>query len=125
MKKNKKKIDTKEFDKKFEAGEDISQFLDLETAIKTENKITRTPKIRPILNTDVARVNQIVREVFDEYGMTLDLVNTDKSLLSPHIYNAETEIFFVAEQDERVVGCVLVDIKDSVAESHKLYIDVL
>lgn len=34
MSKVRKKITTKEFDKKFEAGEDVSDFLDWENAIK-------------------------------------------------------------------------------------------
>ncbi len=37
MSRIKQKIDTKEFDKKFDADEDISDFLDLETAIKKVN----------------------------------------------------------------------------------------
>lgn len=37
MSKVRKKITTEEFDKKFEAGEDVSDFLDWENAIKKIN----------------------------------------------------------------------------------------
>ncbi len=37
MAKNKKSISAAEFDRKFDAGEDISEFLDLDTAIKKVN----------------------------------------------------------------------------------------
>lgn len=37
MRKSEKKISAKEFDKKFEAGEDIGEFLDWDNAIKKVN----------------------------------------------------------------------------------------
>jgi hypothetical protein len=37
MAKNKKSISAAEFDRKFDAGEDITEYLDLETAIKKVN----------------------------------------------------------------------------------------
>ena len=79
------------------------------------------PRIRPARDSDSAGVIHLIAGVFEEYpGCVLDVDREEPQLRAPA---SRFDRFWVAEEGDRVVGCIACGLHEAWVELKKLYVD--